>query len=96
MITTQQRQIEGFWNVIPRIETISFPAENQFQIILEDGRIITMPLEHFPSIKALTPEQRQHWYRFGNGFSFDDSDEVIHIEQILGNFDTYRHETVAV
>lgn len=51
-----------------------------------------MPVGQFPGIQQLTPEQRQHWYTYGNGFSFDDSDEVIHIEQILGNFDLYRHE----
>ncbi|MBC7893513.1 MAG: DUF2442 domain-containing protein [Sphingobacteriaceae bacterium] len=57
------------------------------EIELEDGRVIACPLTHFPSIQRLTSEQRQNWYRFGNGFSFDESDEVIHIEQILGNFD---------
>ncbi len=51
-----------------------------------------MSLERFPSIERLTTHQRQCWYKYGNGFSFDDSDEVIHIEQILGNVDLYRHE----
>lgn len=26
-------------------------------------------------------------------FNLPRSDEVIHIEQVLGNFDTYRHES---
>ena len=93
MTGTQQRKTEGFWNVTPRIEVISFPTANQLQINLEDGRIILVPLDRFPSIQELTMEQRVHWYRFGNGFSFDASDKVIHIEQILGNFDIYRHES---
>ena len=92
MVVAKQYQLEGFWNVVPKLKTIGFPATNLLQVELEDGRIITMPLDRFPSIQQLTPEQRQHWYIFGNGFSFDDSDEVIHVEQILGNFDTYRHE----
>ena len=36
--------------------------------------------------------QRAKWYLIGNGFSFDDSNEVYHIEQILGNFQNYHHE----
>ena len=36
--------------------------------------------------------QRQKWYIFLNGFSFDDSDDVYYIESILGNFQTYKHE----
>lgn len=84
--------VEGYWNVVPRIVGISFPTDDSLRVDLEDGRSISMPLDRFPSVQQLTPEQRRHWYKYGNGFSFDDSDEVIHIEQILGNFDTYRHE----
>jgi hypothetical protein len=36
--------------------------------------------------------QRKKWYLFGNGFSFDDCNEVFHVEQILGNSENYRHE----
>ena len=93
MIAVKQYQPEGFWNVVPHVKTVDFPAFDRIQVELEDGRIIIMPIDRFPSIQQLTSEQRQHWYKFGNGFSFDDSDEVIHIEQILGNFDTYRHES---
>ncbi len=46
----------------------------------------------FPSIKKLTMPQRKKWYLFGNGFSFDDCNEVFHVEQILGNSENYRHE----
>ena len=74
------------------VRSIGFPADDHLQVDLEDGRIIIMSLDRFPSIQQLTPEQRQHWYKYGNGFSFDDSAEVIHIEQILGNFNLYRHE----
>lgn len=84
--------IEGYWDVKPRIKSVSFSQEDRIQIELEDGRLILCPLDRFPSIQQLSFEQRQNWFRFGNGFSFDDSDEVIHIEQILGNFDSYRHE----
>lgn len=91
MVSIQQ-QVEGYWNIAPKVKDISFPTSERLQVELVDGRIISMPLDRFPSIQKLTPDQRRHWYTYGNGFSFDDSDEVIHIEQILGNFDMYRHE----
>lgn len=62
------------------------------EIELEDGCTILSPLDRFPSIHKFTVRQRQNCYRFGNGFSSEDSDEVIHIEQVLGNSDLYRHE----
>ena len=37
-------------------------------------------------------EDRKDWYRMDNGFTFDKCSEVIHIEQILGNFQKYCHE----
>jgi hypothetical protein len=88
-------QIEGFWNVQPHIKKVSFPSKGKITIDLEDGRTIFAPISQFPSIKKLTLKQRGKWYLFGNGFSFDDCNEVFHIEQILGNFNEYRHESQA-
>lgn len=85
-------EIEGFWNVAPRIKKIGFELRGKINIQLEDGRLILVPVAKFPSIKKLTPAQRKKWYLFGNGFSFDDSNEVYHLEQILGNFANYKHE----
>lgn len=93
MTIVQIQQIEGYWDIAPVIRSINFPTTDQLQVELEDGRVIRMPLARFPSIQQLTTEQRQHWYKYGNGFSFDDSNEIIHIEQILGNFNQYRHES---
>lgn len=92
MTTAPAQQVEGYWNIVPVVRSIGFPTTDKLQIELEDGRVISMPLERFPSIQQLTTEQRRHWYIYGNGFSFDDSSEVIHIEQILGNFNLYQHE----
>ncbi len=85
-------KIEGYWDVIPQIKEVSFPKRGKMQITLKDGRIIIVAVSQFPSVKKLSMEQRKKWYIFGNGFSFEDSDEVIHIEQILGNFKNYAHE----
>lgn len=92
MVTINDKLIEGYWNIIPELKAIDFPTNDSLRVELVDGRVILLPLERFPSIRQLSPEQRQQWYRYGNGFSFDDSDEVIHIEQILGNYLHYRHE----
>ncbi|NCO56536.1 MAG: hypothetical protein COS14_04445 [Bacteroidetes bacterium CG02_land_8_20_14_3_00_31_25] len=86
-------KIEGFWNIIPKIKKISFHIKGKIQVDFEDGRSIIIPLLYFPSIKKLNTKERKKWYLFGNGFSFEDSNEVFHIEQILGNFQKYKHET---
>ena len=84
--------IEGYWDVVPRIKEVSFPARGKMQILLQDGRIIVVAVSKFPSVQKLGMAQRKKWYLIGNGFSFDDCSEVIHIEQILGNFANYAHE----
>lgn len=85
-------KIEGFWNIKPKIKQVSFPVRGKLGVSLEDGRNIIVPISKFPSIKKLTGSQRKKWYLFGNGFSFDDCNEVFQIEQILGNFQNYGHE----
>jgi hypothetical protein len=85
-------KIEGYWDVIPQIKEVSFPKKGKMQISLKDERIIIVAVSQFPSVKKLSMAQRKKWYILGNGFSFEDSDEVIHIEQILGNFKNYAHE----
>jgi hypothetical protein len=87
-----ESNIEGFWNVTPKIRKISFPVVDKIKVTLEDGRTIIAPLSFFPGIQKLTMPQRQKWFIFGNGFSFDECDQVYHIEQILGNFRNYQHE----
>jgi hypothetical protein len=89
------KKAEGFWGSIPRIKNISFPARGRMQVDLNDGRIIVVPLSAFPSIQKLPRQEREKWFLIGGGFSFDKSNEVIHIEQILGNYDNYRHEKQA-
>ena len=33
---------EGYWNVEPKIKSLSFPKRGKFQVELEDGRNIPM------------------------------------------------------
>ncbi len=85
-------KIEGFWDVDPEIKDISFPMRGKIQIALVDGRVIIMPLSAFPSIKKVPVSERGQWYLTGGGFTWDSCPEVIHIEQVLGNFQRYAHE----
>jgi len=89
-----KRKLEGFTEITPVFKKIAFNIRGKMTVYLEDGRSIIVPLSNFPSIKKLSIAQRKKWFRFGNGFSFDDSNEVFHIEQILGNVNNYRHEKV--
>ena len=83
--------MEGIVNIKPAIKKITF-SNSELHIKLEDGRKISVPIKYFPSINKLTSTQRDRWYTLnGEGFSFDDCDEVFHIEQILGNYDDYKY-----
>lgn len=35
---------EGYWNVKPKIKRLSFPRRGKFQVDLQDGRSILMPI----------------------------------------------------
>lgn len=85
-------KIEGFWDIEPEIKDISFPARGKMQIALVDGRIIIVPISAFPSVKKVPTAKRKDWYLTGGGFTWDECPEVIHIEQVLGNFQRYSHE----
>ena len=85
--------IEGYWDVVPQIKAVSFPKRGKFQVDLEDGRTIIMPISAFPSIKKVPVKERGQWYLFGGGVTWDSCPEVIHIEQILGNANVYAHES---
>ncbi len=87
-----QPQIDGYWNIVPKIKKVSFPIRGKMAVQLEDGRQIIAPLSSFPSVKKVPVSERSKWYLVGGGITWDTCPEVIHIEQILGNFDNYKHE----
>lgn len=87
-------QIEGFWNVIPKIKNITFPVRGKMMVTLEDGRQIITPLSAFPSIKKVPVKERKNWYLMGGGITWDSCPEVIHIEQLLGNYTLYNHDAI--
>lgn len=86
--------IEGYWNTVPQIKSVAFPVKGRFQVTLEDGRIISMPTSAFPCLKKVPVKERKDWYIVGGGITWDSCPEVIHIEQILGNYQNYAHESI--
>jgi hypothetical protein len=84
-------KIEGYWDVVPKIKKVTFPIRGKMSVALEDGRIITVPISAFPSIKKVPVKDRSKYYLTAGGFTWDSCPEVIHIEQILGNFSNYKH-----
>ncbi len=85
-------KVEGYWNITPKIKHVSFPIRGKMAVKLEDGRIIIVPLSSFPSIKKVPVKDRSKWYLMAGGVTWDACPEVIHIEQILGNYQNYQHE----
>lgn len=45
-----------------------------------------------PSLKKVPVKERDNWFLMGSGVTWDCCPEVIHIEQILGNYAEYGHE----
>jgi len=86
------QKIEGYWDVVPKIKKIGFPVRGKMQIRFEDGRCLIIPLSAFPSIKKVPVKQRPQWYLTAGGITWDNCPEVIHVEQLLGNYSKYVHE----
>ncbi len=85
-------KVEGFWDITPKIKRVSFPMRGKMMVALQDGRSVIVPISAFPSLKKVPVSERKNWYLMAGGVTWDSCPEVIHIEQILGNFQNYRHE----
>ena len=84
--------MDGLIKIKPSIKKISFQIKGKMTIELNDGRIVSVPIHYFPSIKKLNTEQRKKWYILdGEMFSFDDCNEIFHIEQVLGKENIYKY-----
>lgn len=83
--------MEGFKNTFPKVNKIAFSHRGKMDIYFADGRIVIVPLQQFPGIKKLTLKQRRKWQSLGEGFTFEDCNEVYHVEQVLGSFEAYKH-----
>lgn len=87
--------IEGYWNIVPEVKNVSFPYKGKrMRVDFKDGRVVIMPITAFPSVQAVPESERADWYMYGNGFTWDSCPDVIHVEQILGDYQKYGHEMV--
>lgn len=78
----------GLLNGTPKIKKINFP-KGKIQIFMNDGRIITCPLNKFPEIKKLSIRERKKYSNLaGFGIMFENSDSVYHISDFLGLHNT--------
>lgn len=84
----------GFDSIIPEIVRVSFRKEGTITLYLEDGRTLSAPLDRFPGIATLTAEQRK-CYHIADGvfLMFQDDDEIYHIQDFLGTFETNAHHS---
>lgn len=84
--------MDGIIGIKPEVKRLSFKTSGNMDVHFADGRIVTVPLSWFHSIKKLTSAQREQWYVMPDGlFSFDDCPEVFHVEQVLGKEEAYRY-----
>ncbi len=60
--------IEGYWDVVPRIKEVSFPARGKMLILLQNGKIIVVADSKFPSVQKPNRAQRKKWYLIGSGW----------------------------
>ena len=75
----------SYLNSTYQLKDIRFKADT-IELIFTDGRLLISPLKNFPAIKKLQPAQRKKYHIIGGeGFDFDDSDEVYHIADFVGN-----------
>lgn len=84
--------MEGVIAIRAEIKRIEF-SKGKIGFILKDGREIYMPVSFFPSIKKLSMAERKDWYvTDGEMFSFENCNEVFHLEQVLGKESSYSYK----
>ncbi len=63
---------------------VSF-SESKMNLVLEDGRELSVPLEWFPKLRDATREQLSKWRFIGNGegIHWEELDEDILVEKLF-------------
>lgn len=71
-----------------RATGVDFTAD-LMNVQLEDGRRISVPIVWFPRLAEATPQQRDRWELIGRGVGihWDEPDEDISVEGLLGTRD---------
>jgi len=60
-------------------------GKNALTVTLADGRVVSVPLEWFPSLRNATARQRNNWRLIGGGIGihWPELDEDISVEALL-------------
>jgi hypothetical protein len=63
---------------------VHFEAD-KMNVQLSDGRVISVPLEWFPTLRKATAKQRNNWRLIGKGVGihWEDLDEDLSVEGLL-------------
>ncbi len=84
----------GFNSVKPECLRVSFLRPGYVTLHLADGRILAAPLSRFPGIAALSSSQRRQYHiADGDILMFRDDDEVYHIQDFLGTYETNAYQS---
>ena len=84
----------GFNTVKPEIVRVSFRKAEFITLHLEDGRALDAPLTRFPGIAQLSSTQRRRYHiADGDILMFRDDDEVYHIQDFLGTYETNAYQS---
>lgn len=62
-----------------------FITDDTLSVELSDGRTLSVPLEWYPRLVHVTPEERDRWrlIAHGHGIHWDDLDEDISVEGLI-------------
>ncbi len=68
-------------------------TDKHLTVALCDGRVISTPIEWYPSLVRATPEQRANWSWWGDGSAihWPDIDEHLGIEAMLRGNPSYEY-----
>lgn len=70
------------FNRLPKIENVAF-IKDEIAFVLNDGRIIYIPINWSKKLLKATPRQRQNFKNNGIHVFWDDIDEIIGVKNIL-------------
>ena len=71
---------------VPEAETVTVSGDT-LTAELSDGRTISVPLDRYPRLTHVTPEERENWRLIGGGagIHWPDLDEDISVEGLIAS-----------
>jgi hypothetical protein len=80
----------GILGIVPQIKKAKIET-NKLMVYLQDGRVVITPKKYFSFLRG---NPGKIFIADGNTIIFDNADEVIHIEEILGRYEDYKYSFV--